>query len=83
MREEGIAEWVNTIDQKTDIAIFNNKWFLPFLDNEGVLLWHREKKREKIKENHIEDYAACHFGLFQTLTNIFFREIWHDVSSSI
>lgn len=55
----------------------------PFLDNEGVLLWHREKKREKIKENHIEDYAACHFGLFQTLTNIFFREIWHDVSSSI
>lgn len=44
----------------------------PFLDNEGVLLWHREKKREKIKENHIEDYAACHFGLFQTLTNIFF-----------
>ena len=26
-----------------------------------------EKKREKkIRENHIEDYAACHFGLFQT-----------------
>ena len=42
-----------------------------------------KKKREKIRENHIEDYAACHFGLFQTLTNIFFREVWHDVSSSI
>lgn len=25
MREEGIAEWVNTVDQKTNIAIFNNK----------------------------------------------------------